>query len=159
MSNKDDIAKLKEILKKTDVIESCTNERSETKWRFFKLTNVTIFASLLRDVPMRYKDAVLTQPLLKNNTVSCPTYEKNTKKPYKDNLCHLRALALQLHENDKRIEEETSKLFNLFLINSTKYDPSKLQGVCMDDILSVEDLVGINIFIYDINLIDGAMVG
>ena len=29
----------------------------------------------------------------------------------------------------------------------------------MDDIPSVEDIVGINIFIYDSDLIDGAMVG
>ena len=29
----------------------------------------------------------------------------------------------------------------------------------MDDIPSVEDLLGINIFIYDIDLIEGAMVG
>ena len=29
----------------------------------------------------------------------------------------------------------------------------------MDDIPSVGDIVGINIFIYDIDLIDGAMVG
>ena len=45
VSNKDDMAKLKEILMKTDVIESCTKERSNTKWRFFKLTNLTIFAA------------------------------------------------------------------------------------------------------------------
>ena len=35
VSNKDDMAKLKKILKKTDVIESCTKEMSNTKWRFF----------------------------------------------------------------------------------------------------------------------------
>ena len=34
-----------------------------------------------------------------------------------------------------------------------------LRGVCMDDIPSVEDIVGINIFIYYIDFIDGAMVG
>ena len=34
LSNKDDMSKLKEILKKTNVIESCTKERSNTKWRF-----------------------------------------------------------------------------------------------------------------------------
>ena len=33
--NKDDMAKLVEILKKTDVIESCTKERSNKKWRFY----------------------------------------------------------------------------------------------------------------------------
>ena len=31
VSNKDDMTKLKEILKKTDLIESCTKERSNTK--------------------------------------------------------------------------------------------------------------------------------
>ena len=96
-------------------------------------------------------------PLLKNHTVNCLTFEKNTRKPYNDNVCLFRALALHLHGNE-RLQEETSMLFNLFLVNSTNPDPSKFQGVCMDDISSVEDLVGINIVIYDIDLIDGAMV-
>ena len=128
VSNKDDMTKLKEILKKTDVTESCTKERSNTKWRFFKITNLTIFAALLRDIPMDCKDAVLLESLLKNHTVNCLTYEQNTKKPFKDNLCLFRALALHLHGNE-RLEEETSKLFNLFLVKSTNPDPSKFQGV------------------------------
>ena len=76
VSNKDDVAKLKEILKKTDVIESCTKEWSNTKWRFSKLTNLTIFAALLRDIPMDCKDAVLPESLLQNHTVNCLTFEK-----------------------------------------------------------------------------------
>ena len=133
-------------------------KRSNTKWRFFKLTNLTIFAALLREIPMGCKDAVLPEPLLKNHTVNCLTYEQNTKKPYKDNLYLFRALALHLHGNE-RLEEETSELFNLFLVNSTNPDLSKFQGVCMDSIPHVEDILGVTIFIYDIDLIDGAMVG
>ena len=79
VSNKDDMAKLKEILKKTDVIELCTKERSKTKWRFFKLTNLTKYAVLLRDIPMGCKDAVLPESLLKNHTVNCLTFEKTQK--------------------------------------------------------------------------------
>ena len=158
VSNKDDMVKLKEILKKTDMIESCTKEGSNTKWRFFKLTNLTIFAALLRDIPMGCKDAVLPESLLRNPSINCFTYEQNTKKTYKDNLCLFTELALHLHGNEK-LEEETSKLFNLFLVNSTNPDPSKFQGVCMDNIPSVEDIVGIIIFICDIDLIDGAMIG
>ena len=145
VSNKEDMSKLKKILKKTDVIESCTKERSNTKWRFFKLTNLTVFAALLRDIPRGCKDAVLPESLSKNHTVNCLTFEKKTRKPYNDNLCLFRAIALHLFGNE-RLEEETSKLFNLFLINSTNPDPSKFQEVCMDDIPSVEDIVRINIF-------------
>ena len=52
VSNQDDMVKLKEILKKTDVIESCTKEKSNKNWRLSELTNLTIFAALLRDIPM-----------------------------------------------------------------------------------------------------------
>ena len=151
---KDHMAKVKNILKKTDMIESCTKERSNTKCRFFKQTNkqyflhLTIFAALLRDIPMGCKD----ESLLKIHTNNCLTYEQNTRKPYK-------ALALHLHGNG-RLGEETSKLFGPFPINNTNPDPSKLPGVCMDDIPSVENIFVFNIFIYDIDLIiDGAMVG
>ena len=87
-----------------------------------------------------------------------PYLQQNTKKPYKDKLCLFRALALHLNGNE-RLKEKTSKLFNLFLIKSTNPEPSKFQGVCMYDIPTVEDIIGINIFIYEIDFIDGAMVG
>ena len=82
----------------------------------------------------------------------------DTRKSYKDNRCISRELALHLHGNE-RLKDETSKFFNLFLSNSTNADLSEFQVVCMDDIPSVEDIVGIDIFIYDIDLFDGAMVG
>ena len=87
-----------------------------------------------------------------------PYLRTEHQKPYKDNLCLFRPLALHLQGNE-RFEEETSKLFNLFLIKSTNPDPSKFQGACMDDIPSVEDVIRINFFIEDIDLNDGAMVG
>ena len=48
----EDLAKLKDFLNKTDVTESCSRERRNTKWRFYKMTNLTVFAALLKDVPM-----------------------------------------------------------------------------------------------------------
>ena len=72
----EDLAKLKKILNKTDVIESCSRERMNTKWRFYKLTNLTVFAALLKDVPIGCKNGVLPEPLLKNGIINCLTYEK-----------------------------------------------------------------------------------
>ena len=63
----DDLAKLKDFCKQTDVIESCSRERMNTKWRFYKLTNLAVFAALLKDVPMGCKNAVLPEPLLKKS--------------------------------------------------------------------------------------------
>ena len=68
-----DITNLKEKLQKMDIVDLCTQERANTKWKFYKLTNLTVFAALLKDVPMGCKDSVLPEPLLKNQNVNCLT--------------------------------------------------------------------------------------
>ena len=154
----EEITNLKEKLQKLDIVELCTRERANTKWKFYKLTNLTVFAALLKDIPMGSKDSVLPEPLLKNQNVNCLTFERNIRKPYNDNLCLFRAVALHLFGND-RFEEETSKIFNLFLNNCGEADQSKFQGVHMIDILKVEELLQLNIFLYDIDFVDGELIG
>ena len=114
-----DMTNLKKRMQEMDIVDLCTRERSNTKWKFYKLTNLTIFALLLKDVPMGCKDTVLLEPLLKNHNVNCFTFERNTRQPYNDNLCLFRALALDLHGNEK-LEEETSKIFNFSSITLGK---------------------------------------
>ena len=62
---------LKDRMHKLDIVELCTRERANTKWKFHKLTILSIFASLLKDVPMGCKDTILPEPLLKNHNVTC----------------------------------------------------------------------------------------
>ena len=104
------------------------------------------------------KDTVLPEPRLKNHNVNCLTYKRNTKKPYIENLCLFRALALHLHGNEK-LEEETSNFLNLFLNNSEEGDISQFQGVHLNDIPKIEDLLQLNTFLYDINFVGGELIG
>ena len=154
----DDLAKLQNILKNAKVIESCSRERMNIKWRFYNLTNLTVFAALLKDVPMGCKDAVLPEPLLRNGTINCLTFEKNTRQPYNNNLCIFRALALHMHGN-QRLEEETLKSFNLFINKMDGVSPNQFQGVHMNDIPTVEDLLTLNILLYQIDTVDANIVG
>ena len=70
----------------------------------------------------------------------------------------LGALTLHLHGNEK-LEEETSKIFNLFLSVCGEGDPSMFQGVHMTDIPKVEEMLHLNIFLYDIGFVDGELIG
>ena len=154
----DDIANLKEKLQKMDNIDLCTQERANTKRKFYKLTNVTVFAALLKDIPMGCEGTVLPESFLKNHNVNCLTFERNTSQPYNDNLCFFRTVALQLFGN-KGLQEETSKIFNLFLKNFGEGDPSKYQGAHMTDIPKVDEILQLNIFLYDINFVKGELIG
>ena len=62
---KDNLAKIFDLFNKTDVIGSCSKRRMNTKLRFHKLTNLTVFAAFLKDLPMGCKDFVLSGPLAK----------------------------------------------------------------------------------------------
>ena len=148
---------LKDRMQKTDIVDLCTREKTNTKWKIWKLTNLELFASLLKAVPMGCKYTVLPEPLLRNCDVNCLTFERKTRQPY-DNLCLFRALALHFHVNEK-LKKETSKTFNLFLDHSEEGDVSKFQGVHLNDIPKVEDLLQLNIFLYDIDFVDWVLIG
>ena len=92
LCTKADLITKQQKVEKFDIVEQCTQERQNTKWRFNLIANVKIFAALLKNIPMGCPDSVLPEPLLKNYTVNCPLSNKD-KEPYKDHLCLFRALA------------------------------------------------------------------
>ena len=107
---------------------------------------------------MGCKDTVLPEPLLRNCNVNCLTFERSSRQPCNDNLCLFRAVALHFFGNE-RLEEETSEIFKLFLNNCGEGDPSKFQGVHMTDIPKVKDLMQLNILLYDIDFVNGELIG
>ena len=65
-----DMTSLKNRMQEMDFVDVCTRERTNTKWKFYRLTNLTVLASLLKDMPMGCKDTVLPEPLLRNGNVN-----------------------------------------------------------------------------------------
>ena len=153
MCIQDSLPKQKDILHKTDVIESCSRENVNTKWKFYKLTKITLFVALLKDVPMACKYAVFHEPLLENITIKCLNFNKNTRKPHKNNLCFFGSLALLLHGNQK-LEEKTSSVFKFFMIRMDGLNLSQFLGINMNDTLNVEDLSLLNILLDAIDIVE-----
>ena len=89
--------------------------------------------------------------------MKCLTFDRNTNQPYNDSLCLFRAVSLHLF-GIERLEEETSKIFNLFLNNCGERDLSNFKGVHMTDIPKVVELLQLNIFLYDIDYVDRELI-
>ena len=107
---------------------------------------------------MGCKDAVLQEPLLKNCTINCLTFEKNTRQPCNANMCLCRALTLQLHGN-QRLEAETCKILNSFRNKKDGLSANQFKGVHMNIIPIVEDLLTLNILLYEKDIVDGNFTG
>ena len=113
---KADLTTIQNKVNKQDILEVCTQERQKTNWQFKLITNVTIFAALLKNVPMGCPDSVILEPVLRKNHVTYLISDQNTKQPYNENLCLFRALAVHLHGTTS-LETATSMIFIVFLKN------------------------------------------
>ena len=142
--------------RKIYIVEQCTQERQNTKWRFKLITNLTIFAALLKNIPMGCPDSVLPEPLLRHTQVNCRLSNKN-KEPYKDHLCLFRALAMYMNGHND-LDSHTSRYFTDFISKSV-YDPTTFRGVSVEDLPVVEETVQRNIFIYDFDIQEGEFLG
>ena len=123
-------------------------KRDRKKLRFKLITNLTIFAALLRkrtDGLSRFSDSQTTS---EKSSTKVFYFESTHKQPYNDNLCLLRALAAHFHGTIK-IETSISKIFCDSL---EKLGINPKQGVSMDNLPIIEDVVGKNLFIYDIDI-------
>ena len=107
---------------------------------------------------MGCKNAVLPKPLFKSHTINCLTFEESTRQLYNDNLRLFPAPALHFH-GTQRLEEEASKLFNLFIKKVDGLSADQFQGDHMNDIPIVEDLLTLNILLYDMHIVEGNIVG
>ena len=107
---------------------------------------------------MGCRDTVLPEPLLRNGTINCLIFEQNTKQLYSDKLCLFPALDFHLHRSGQ-LEEETSKIFKMFINWMDGISPSHFQGVYINNIAVVEDLLTTIILLYDIDILDGNTIG
>ena len=149
-----------------DIVDLCTRERererererANTKWKFYKLKHLTVFAALLKDAPICCKDSVLHEPLLKNQNVNCLTFEKIYKKalqwqplPFQSSFS---AIIWQWEIGGKNIQN-----FQPFPDQLWGKRSIKVPGCGHDWYSESEEMLQLNIFVYDFAFVDGELTG
>ena len=156
IANKEDMTEFQQRLDDLNIVELSTRERSSTKWKLLYTTNVTIFAALLKSVPVGCKDVLLPPNLVKGSDVNCFTYNSN-KERYNYNLCLLWAVCMHKTGNE-RVEEEKKKLLKAYLTAKPHLSVQNFRGVGLEDIHFVERLAEVNVLVYDIEVSDGGNI-
>ena len=116
------------------------------------VTNVIVLAAPMKNIPMGCPDSVMsiTRASATTETSKLVFFRTKIKKPYEDHICLLCAITIYLHGHSK-LDAHTSQLFTEF-ISRSGYDPKNFLEVAIDDLPLVEELVELNIFIYDFDI-------
>ena len=156
LSNKNDLLNLQNEIEKLDLLETCTQERQNSKSRFAVITNVTVFVALLTNIPMGCTDSPLPEPLLRNLEVNC-LVSNGHNEPYNNTLCLFRAVAIHLF-GSVDVELHATEIFHNF-ITAIRCDLESFTGVSSDQIPIIEELIKQNNFIYDFDIENGEIIG
>ena len=118
-----------------DLVETCAQERENTRWRLALTTNVTKFCALLKNIPTACIDAVLPEQLLRRPDVNC-LVSNGYGEIYKDYLCMFRALAVHCmdHLSWKRMQLISLELFfmNLDMTPSTSEEYQSITSCLLE---------------------------
>ena len=147
LSDDSDLNYIKSMLRQDEFFPYLINQRPDTKWKFYCVTNVTFFVFLLSGVPLGCIEQSIPSTLLRNPIVKCFVSDCE-KRPYQDNLCMFRALAYELHGSNE-LQQNTMELMQMFL-SATRRDDETFPGIHEDDIPVLENLVDRNIQVYSI---------
>ena len=131
-----------------DFVEIATRQRPNTKWKFAFPTNMTVFAAILKEIPLGCQNLEIPSRILKNKIFCLST--KSSHKPYNDNLYLLRAVAFHL-TGRHNLEEQTANLFQRYM-EHCEVDVNDFKGVTLETINAIEDLTELNITIYEIEV-------
>ena len=77
MCTEDHMTNLQEKFQKMDIVDHCTRRRANNRWKFYELTNNTVLASSLKDLPMGWEDTELPEAFSENHNINCLTFEKH----------------------------------------------------------------------------------
>ena len=121
------------------------------------MTNVSITATMLHDIPLGCKNAVLPDFLMNHTGIKTLLLDRNHHIPYSDNLCVFRAIAIS--QGDNLLQTRTKELFSQFMEQFPDKDPKHFRGVKDSEFVVLEDIAEVNIVVYSVDYIDGKIIG
>ena len=147
VSNQDDLDRLYQQIAEIDFLEWVRQQRPNSKWVVDLVTNVTWFVTKLRDHPIgRGKN--LPHYLVENRGIDALENDKNTGKPYQDNLCFFRCLALHNGCHTKNLERDTKHYYQQY--REAGLVKKKFHGVKLSELDELEKLYEVNIQVYNL---------
>ena len=106
ISSSDDLDHLYEQVNNIDFSEWIRQQRPNSKWMVDFVMNVTWFVSQIRDHPIG-RGKYLPGYIVENRGITPLDRDIRTGKPYDDNLCFFRCLALHNGCHTKNLERDT----------------------------------------------------
>ncbi|KAL5262624.1 hypothetical protein ACHWQZ_G008128 [Mnemiopsis leidyi] len=145
VGNLEDLSKLARRIDELDLLSHVTYPNS--KFSFVRITNVSYFLTKVLKCPI---GAANDFPAYLKNNRGLNSLVSYRGKPYKDQLCFFRCLALFMGANIDALERKTKELFERYL-SETKIMALEFSGVSLNELEEASRIFDIGICVFSQN--------
>ena len=136
-----------------DILEYARRQRPNSQWVVKAITNVLIYVNPVWTAPLGKGKDPLPNYIVNNKAIIALDKDRHNPKPFNDNLCLFRCLALHQGATVKALETPTTQLFYHYLraTGQERCSRREFPGVFLYELGEVEDLYKVNIQCYTID--------
>ena len=146
-SSPDDLERLYQQIAEIDYLEWVRQQRLNSKWVVDLVPNVTWFVWKIRDHPIS-RGKYLPGYIVDNTGITPLDRNIQRGKPYEDNLCFFRCLALHNGCHTKNLERDTQYYYQQY--RDAGLGKKKFHGVKLSELDELEKLYEVNIQVYSL---------
>ena len=144
----DDLERAVQEINNIDFLEWVRQQRPNSKWVVDLVTNITWFITKIRDHPIG-RGKYLPGYIVDNSGITPLDRNIQTGKPYEDNLCFFRCLALHNGYHTKNLERDTQYYYQQY--RDAGLSKKKFDGVKLSELDQLEKVYEVNIQVYSLN--------
>ena len=144
----DDLERAVQEINNIDFLEWVRQQRPNSKWVVDLVTNITWFITKIRDHPIG-RGKYLPGYIVDNIGITPLDRNIQTGKPYEDNLCFFRCLALHNGCHTKNLERDTKHYYQQY--RDAGLSKKKFHGVKLSELDQLEKVYEVNIQVYSLN--------
>ena len=141
-----------------DILEWARQQRPDTKWVVAMVTNMTVFVNKLPDHPIGCPNLDLPEYIKNNKNILGLDKHRMCMRPYKDQFCFLRCLAVHQGVSYKdsygQLEDAVRHLFDQLIGGN----PAQFEGVHLSDLPELEKKLEMCINVYQLIEREGRVV-
>ena len=147
ISSREDLERAIQEISDIDFLEWVRQQRPNSKWVVDLVTNITWFVLKLRDHPIG-RGKYLPGYIVDNYGIDALESNAKTGKPYEDNLCFFRCLALHNGCHTKNLERDTQYYYQQY--RDAGLSKKKFHGVKLSELDQLEKVYEVNIQVYSL---------
>ena len=153
VSRDSDLDDVLDELTSMDLAQKATSLRPNMEWKLHALTNLTFYFTKLKGVGrVGAGDIVLPNRIRVSRSVTALDRNRTTGRPYEDNLCFFRRLALLERCRCGEGKRLVVKLYDTYkCCTGVTCEPSDFPGVTLADLVTLERAFDVRITVFQLN--------